>query len=89
MLINDRMDLLKGKRVGLITNPTGVDRSLTSIVDTFYHNKNFQLTALFGPEHGVRGSEDAGAYVPFYIDKKTQLPVYSLYGETKKLTRIC
>jgi uncharacterized protein YbbC (DUF1343 family) len=86
VLINDRMDLLKGKRVGLITNPTGVDRSLTSIVDTFYHNKNFQLTALFGPEHGVRGSEEAGAYVPFYIDKKTQLPAYSLYGETKKLT---
>jgi uncharacterized protein YbbC (DUF1343 family) len=86
VLLNDRMDLLKGKRVGLITNPTGVDRSLKSIVDTFYHNKNIHLTALFGPEHGVRGSEDAGAYVPFYIDKKTHIPVYSLYGETKKPT---
>ncbi|MGE8203179.1 exo-beta-N-acetylmuramidase NamZ family protein [Heyndrickxia sp. NPDC080065] len=86
VLLKDNVKLLKGKRVGLITNPTGVDHSLTSIADSFYNNKNINLVALFGPEHGVRGSEEAGAYVPFYIDEKTGLPVYSLYGTTKKPT---
>lgn len=86
VLLKDQKALLKGKKVGLITNPTGVDQSLTSIVDTFYHDPDIELTALYGPEHGVRGSEEAGAYVPFYIDEKTGLPVYSLYGETKKPT---
>ncbi|WP_026314491.1 DUF1343 domain-containing protein [Bacillus acidiproducens] len=86
VLLKDRLDLLKGKRVGLITNPTGVDQSLNSIVDRFAGNSDIHLTALFGPEHGVRGSAEAGAYVPFYTDLKTGLPVYSLYGETKKPT---
>ncbi|MEK5521642.1 hypothetical protein B5V89_13580 [Heyndrickxia sporothermodurans] len=86
VLLKDQLNLLKGKKVGLITNPTGVDQSLTSIVDKFYNNKQINLVALFGPEHGVRGSEQAGSYVPFYIDEKTGLPVYSLYGETKKPT---
>lgn len=86
VLLNEKVDLLKGKRVGLITNPTGVDQSLKSIVDSFYHHPDINLVAMFGPEHGVRGSEPAGGYVPFYIDEKTGLPVYSLYGETKKPT---
>jgi uncharacterized protein YbbC (DUF1343 family) len=86
VLLKDRIDLLKGKRVGLITNPTGVNQSLSSIVDSFSNHPDINLVALFGPEHGVRGSEEAGAYVPFYIDKKTGLPVYSLYGTTKKPT---
>ncbi|AJO21362.1 DUF1343 domain-containing protein [Weizmannia coagulans] len=86
VFLKEKVHLLKGKRVGLITNPTGVDQSLNSIVDRFARNPDIHLTALFGPEHGVRGSADAGAYVPFYTDSKTGLPVYSLYGETKKPT---
>ncbi|MGG1574304.1 exo-beta-N-acetylmuramidase NamZ family protein [Fictibacillus sp. NRS-1165] len=86
VLLQDQQDLLKGKRVGLITNPTGVDGKLNSIVDAMHNNPNFELKALYGPEHGVRGSEQAGSYVDFYIDKKTGLPVYSLYGKTKKPT---
>jgi uncharacterized protein YbbC (DUF1343 family) len=86
VLMEDQLDLIKGKRVGLITNPTGVDQNLTSIVDLLYNNPNVELTALYGPEHGVRGDAQAGAYVEKYIDEKTGLPVYSLYGQTKKPT---
>ncbi|WP_026692363.1 exo-beta-N-acetylmuramidase NamZ family protein [Peribacillus kribbensis] len=86
VLLQDKLNLLKGKRVGLITNPTGVDQKLTSIVDLFWKNPNVNLTALYGPEHGVRGSAQAGDYVEYYTDEKTGLPVYSLYGKTKKPT---
>lgn len=85
-LLQDHKDLIKGKRVGLITNPTGVDQNLTSVVDLLFNDPDVELTALYGPEHGVRGSAQAGAYVEYYIDEKTQLPVYSLYGKTKKPT---
>jgi uncharacterized protein YbbC (DUF1343 family) len=86
VLLQDKLDLIKGKRVGLITNPTGVDQKLNSIVDLLYNNPNVKLTALYGPEHGVRGSAQAGSYVEKYTDEKTGLPVYSLYGSTKKPT---
>ncbi|MEH7332897.1 DUF1343 domain-containing protein [Neobacillus drentensis] len=86
VLLQDKIDLIKGKRVGLITNPTGVDQKLNSIVDLLYNNPNVNLTALYGPEHGVRGSAQAGQYVESYIDEKTGVPVYSLYGNTKKPT---
>ncbi|WP_066387940.1 exo-beta-N-acetylmuramidase NamZ family protein [Neobacillus mesonae] len=86
VLLQDKLDLIKGKRVGLITNPTGVDQDLNSIVDLLYNNPNVELTALYGPEHGVRGDAQAGQYVEKYIDEKTGIPVYSLYGATKKPT---
>ncbi|MEH7235471.1 exo-beta-N-acetylmuramidase NamZ family protein [Bacillus sp. JJ1562] len=86
VLLKDQIDLIKGKRVGLITNPTGVDQNLNSIVDALYNNPDVELTALYGPEHGVRGDAQAGAYVEKYTDEKTGLPVYSLYGQTKKPT---
>jgi uncharacterized protein YbbC (DUF1343 family) len=86
VLLQDEMDLIKDKRVGLITNPTGVDQNVTSIVDLLFNNPDVNLTALYGPEHGVRGSAQAGAYVEQYTDEKTGLPVYSLYGKTKKPT---
>lgn len=72
------------KRLGLITNPSGVDRNLTSTVDRLYATG--QLSALFGPEHGVRGVMQAGEKVDSYHDPKTNLPVYSLYGETRRPT---
>nr|WP_156185574.1 DUF1343 domain-containing protein [Bacillus sp. FJAT-27916] len=86
VVLSSENDVLKGKRVGLITNPTGVDKDLNSIVDRFYQDKDINLTALYGPEHGVRGDAQAGSYVDFYIDETTGLPVYSLYGKTRKPT---
>nr|WP_235439558.1 DUF1343 domain-containing protein [Exiguobacterium sp. JLM-2] len=79
-------EILKGKRVGLITNPTGINAKRTSIVDLFDQSDDFELTALYGPEHGVRGDAQAGSTVSSYIDDVTGLPVYSLYGATKKPT---
>ena len=86
VLLEQQKDLIEGKRVGLITNPTGVDQELNSIVDRLFHDPDVELTALYGPEHGVRGDAQAGDYVEYYIDEQTGLPVYSLYGETRKPT---
>ncbi|MBT2672573.1 DUF1343 domain-containing protein [Streptomyces sp. ISL-14] len=86
VLLKEEKDVLSGKKVGLITNPTGIDSNLTSIVDLLNDDPDINLTALFGPEHGVRGDAQAGASVEYYIDEKTGLPVYSLYGKTKKPT---
>lgn len=85
-LLEDELELLEGKNVGLITNPTGVDQDLNSIVDRLYNHPDVNLVSLYGPEHGVRGSAQAGEHVEFYIDEKTGLPVYSLYGPTRKPT---
>ncbi|HEX9253144.1 MAG TPA: exo-beta-N-acetylmuramidase NamZ domain-containing protein, partial [Ignavibacteriaceae bacterium] len=86
-VLRDRnFDVLKGKRVGLVTNPTGVDSKLKSTIDILFEAKDVNLTALYGPEHGVRGNYSAGDFVDFYIDDATKLPVYSLYGKTRKPT---
>ena len=79
-------DVLKGKRVGLVTNPSGVDRYLKSTVDILYNAPGVELVALYGPEHGVRGDVYAGGKVTDTKDAATGLPVYSLYGETRKPT---
>lgn len=76
--------ILQNKRVGLITNQTGVDRNLKSTIDILYESPLVNLVALFGPEHGVRGDVEGGFKIEKYIDSKTKLPVYSLYGQTKK-----
>ena len=73
----DAAPWLKGRRLGLITSTSGVTRMLTSGIDAIH--AQFPLTALFGPEHGVRGDHDAGATVETYTDPATRLPVYSLY----------
>jgi len=78
--------LLEGKRVGLVTNATGVDWDLKSTVDLLYEAPNVNLVALYGPEHGVRGAQTAGEHVGFYTDERTGLPVFSLYGKTRKPT---
>jgi uncharacterized protein YbbC (DUF1343 family) len=75
-------DILQGKRVGLVTNPTGVDGMLRSTIDIL--NDHVNLTALFGPEHGVRGDFSAGDRVGNQVDAQTGIPVYSLYGESRK-----
>ena len=78
--------MLKGQRVGLVTNPTGVNRYLRSTIDLFNDSGNVNLVALYGPEHGVRGDYSAGDKVDTYTDPKTGVPVYSLYGSTRKPT---
>jgi uncharacterized protein YbbC (DUF1343 family) len=77
---------LKGKRVGLITNPTGINSQLKSTVDILFEAKGVQLVALYGPEHGVRGNFSAGDKIEGSVDEKTKLPVFSLYGKTRKPT---
>lgn len=77
---------LEGKRVGLITNPTGVDNKLKSTVDILFEAKNVQLVALFGPEHGVRGDVHAGDQVDNSVDPATGVKVFSIYGKTLKPT---
>lgn len=89
VFIEKHLDLVQGKRVGLITNPTGVNCRLESSVDLFYKNQNINLVALYGPEHGVRGNAQAGEYVPFYMDTRYDIPeysipVFSLYGQSMK-----
>lgn len=78
--------ILEGKRVGLLTNPTGVDNQLVSTIDLLFAANNVNLVALYAPEHGVRGDVYAGGKVSSTKDAKTGLPVYSMYGKTKKPT---
>jgi uncharacterized protein YbbC (DUF1343 family) len=86
-VLRDRgFDILVGKRVGLVTNPSGVDSGLKSTIDILYKAPGVQLVALYGPEHGVRGDVYAGGKVSDTKDEATGLPVYSLYGATRKPT---
>ena len=75
---------LQGRSVGLVTNPSGVDRHLNSTIDILFNAPGVELVALYGPEHGVRGDVYAGGKVSDTIDSATGLPVYSLYGSTRK-----
>lgn len=86
VLKKSNFKLLEGKRVGLITNPTGVDNQLKSTIDILHEAPNVNLVALFGPEHGVRGDVHAGDHVDNSSDPTTGLPVGSLYGKTRKAT---
>ena len=86
VLKSQQFKILQGKRVGLITNPTGVDNDMRSTIDLLYNAPGVKLVALYGPEHGVRGNIYAGASVQDNIDPTTGLPVYSLYGKTRKAT---
>src|SRR5512143_4126950 len=80
-------DILKGKSIGLITNPTAVDASLRSTVDILAGAPGVKLAALFGPEHGVRGEFAGGDQVGTTVDQRTGVTAYSLYGRNRKPTR--
>lgn len=82
VLIRDSIHLIRGKRVGLITNHTGRDASGTSSIDLLAHTPGVTLVALFGPEHGLRGIAQAGEHVASSVDSATGVPVFSLYGAT-------
>ena len=79
--------MLKGKRVGLLTNPSGVNRNLDTTIEVLRAAPGVKLVALFGPEHGVYGDVPAGEKVAETIDERTGLPAYSLYGKTFRPTR--
>lgn len=83
--IDEYARLFRGKRLGLITSPSGLTHDFKSTIQVLH--ERFQLTALFSPEHGVRGDQAAGAWVDTYDDPITGVPVYSLYRkDSKRLT---
>jgi len=75
---------LDSRTVGVVTNQTGVTSELTTIVDGIKRNTAIAIKAIYAPEHGFRGDRPAGSYVPSYTDAKTGLPVYSLYGPSRR-----
>ena len=79
-------EMLEGLRVGLVTNPSGVDSRLNSTIDILAAADNVELVALYAPEHGVRGDIYAGGRVESGVDERTGLPVHSLYGATRQPT---
>lgn len=86
VLKSTNFKVLEGKRVGLITNPTGVDNNMKSTADLLFEAQNVKLVALYGPEHGIRGDAHAGDEVGDQKDEKTGLPLFSIYGATRKPT---
>ena len=80
--IDNYKELFENKRVGLITNPTGITSDFESSIDVLRRKTN--LVGLFSPEHGVRASIQAGVHLDTYIDEDTGITVYSLYGKNKK-----
>ena len=84
VLVDRGFDVLEGKRVGLLTNPTGVDSKLKSTIDILHEAEGVKLVALYAPEHGVRGDIYAGASVKDAKDSATGIPVFSVYGKNRK-----
>ena len=77
--------LFKGKRIGVLTCPTGISRSYRQSYEILF--EKYSVTALFAPEHGIRGDIQAGDHISTYIDEESGLTVYSLYGENKRPTK--
>ena len=73
--------ILKDARIGLVTAPTGVDKNMRPTYEVLMEKYN--VTALFAPEHGIRGDAQAGDHISTYVDEETGLTVYSLFGENK------
>ncbi|MDD3653952.1 MAG: DUF1343 domain-containing protein [Desulfotomaculaceae bacterium] len=86
LLMSKYHHLIEGKRVGLVTNQSGVTRQGASMIDVLARDQSIRLTALYGPEHGIDGNAQAGEYVESYIHPKLGIPVYSLYGNTRMPT---
>ena len=84
VFLSELPQTLRGKRVGLITNQSAIDRSKTPDIDLIANHKDLKLVALFAPEHGIRGTDAAGAKIENEVDSKTGVPVYSLYGGTDR-----
>ena len=85
-LLGERVELIRGRRVGLISNASGISHDLTTNVEVLQRTPGVQLVALFGPEHGLNGAAADGAAVQSGRDGRTGVPVFSLYGEVRKPT---
>lgn len=86
-LLYERLDILRGARVGLVCNQSSVDHELRHAADLFHENREINLTALFGPQHGIRGDvQDNMVETAHAVDRKTGIPIYSLYSETREPT---
>lgn len=83
-LLTDYENLIRGKKLGIVTNQTGVDANLVKTVDKLYNYEQATLTAIYSPEHGLDGKASAGQYVDSYTDSRLNLPVYSLYGKSRE-----
>jgi len=83
VLVRDEFRVLAGRRVGLITNQTGADRNGNLTVDLLHAAQAVELVAIFSPEHGLRGKLDV-SHIDDIRDEQTGLPVYSLYGESRR-----
>jgi uncharacterized protein YbbC (DUF1343 family) len=86
ILIEKHLDLIKGKKIGIVTNHTGILPDGRHIVDVLNEIEGVKIVALFGPEHGIRGEVPDGKSISHGVDTKTGIPVFSLYGEVKKPT---
>ncbi len=86
VLLDDSLHLVRGLRVGLLTNHTGLDRSGRSSIDRLAAAPDVELVALYSPEHGIAGRAEAGESVASRTDERTGLPIHSLYGETRRPT---
>jgi uncharacterized protein YbbC (DUF1343 family) len=86
VLVQTGFKAVRGKRIGLITNPSGVNGNLESTIDVLRHAPDVRLVALFGPEHGIYGDIGAGDKIQSRTDERTGLPVHSLYGATNRPT---
>jgi uncharacterized protein YbbC (DUF1343 family) len=86
ILIEKHLDLIKGKKIGIVTNHTGILPDGRHIVDVLNEIEGVKIVALFGPEHGIRGEVPDGKSISHGVDAKTGIPVFSLYGEVKKPT---
>jgi len=86
VLLESYSHLIRGKKVGLVTNQTGVDSRGISFIDILTATEGMKLIALYAPEHGIDGTDRAGAWVDSYIHPRYDIPVYSLYGSTRMPT---
>ena len=86
VLFRERLDLIEGRSIGLITNQTGVDPQFQSNLTLFAEQPKVQLTALFSPEHGISGSAQAGIQIASAIGTGRQIPIHSLYGKIRQPT---
>jgi uncharacterized protein YbbC (DUF1343 family) len=86
-LLGEKIDLLRGARIGLVCNQASVDHGFRHLADVFHQHPDLNLTALFGPQHGIRGDvQDNMIETGHAIDRKTGVPIYSLYSETREPT---
>ena len=86
-LLDERVGSLAGVRVGLVCNQASVDHGFRHAADLFHEHSQINLTALFGPQHGIRGDvQDNMIETEHAVDRRTQVPIYSLYSETREPT---